>query len=277
MILNPTRSNVPHICVTSVTKSQISLQFALRPGIFELKVILRHEHQMIPKMTMSHTMPKVPHVCVNSIHESQISLRFALRPAIFEIQAILRQMQRHFETSVPNDPKMTLNPTRSNDPQMIPINVLAIFTSHKFYSILLYNQLFWDVGHFETSVLNNPKITLYPTYPIYVSVVSTSPKFQSVMLYNQPFLRYRPFWTTAPNDPKMTLNPTRSKIGHVCVTSIRQSQISLRFALRPPFSRYHTFYNSPLSSMLNRPKRKKNAKNLTLVETLRGSLHMVPD
>ncbi len=36
MTLNPTRSNAPHVFVTSVTESQISFHFALRPAVFEL-------------------------------------------------------------------------------------------------------------------------------------------------------------------------------------------------------------------------------------------------
>ncbi len=35
------------------------------------------------------------------------------------------------------------------------------------------------------------------------------------------------------NDPKMALNVTRSRSRHICTTGTFESQISLRFALRP--------------------------------------------
>ena len=41
------------------------------------------------------------------------------------------------------------------------------------------------------------------------------------------------FEISALNDPKMTLNPTRSNVFHICITSIYECQISIRFALRP--------------------------------------------
>ncbi len=48
MILNPTRSNIPHVCVTSIHESQISLRFAVRRAIFEMQAILRTVHRMTP-------------------------------------------------------------------------------------------------------------------------------------------------------------------------------------------------------------------------------------
>ena len=133
-------------------------------------------------------------------------------------------------------------------------------------------------------------------------MVSPIPKFHSVSLYGQPFLRYRPFWDKCtewpPNWPWTLQGQSPCK----CIASIPDTQISLRFAVRPavfefairtewpqsdiehyrvkgthykvklytyillmfpsskfhsvllydqPFSRYHTFYNSPLTTMLN--------------------------
>ncbi len=49
MTLNPTSSNVPHIFITIVPESQISLRFALRPAFFNIQAILRQVHQMTPK------------------------------------------------------------------------------------------------------------------------------------------------------------------------------------------------------------------------------------
>ena len=89
--LNPTRSNVPHICITTVPDSQISLHFAPASHFRETG----HFETSAPneaKMTMNHTKSHIPHICVSSIHDSHILLRFALRPAVSEIQAILRQV-----------------------------------------------------------------------------------------------------------------------------------------------------------------------------------------
>ncbi len=49
MTLNPTSSIVPHIFITTVPESQISLRFALRPAFFNIQAILRQVHQMTPK------------------------------------------------------------------------------------------------------------------------------------------------------------------------------------------------------------------------------------
>ena len=36
----------------------------------------------------------------------------------------------------------------------------------------------------------------------------------------------------APNDPQMTLTNRRSRVPHICITTVPESQISVRFALR---------------------------------------------
>ncbi len=89
-------------------------------------------------------------------------------------------------------------------------------------------------------------LKLCQMFPIYVLLVSTMPNFHSVSLSNQPFCRYRPFWDkcslgvtcllekSAPDDPKVISNPTRAIDVPIYVfTSVPDSQISVRFALRP--------------------------------------------
>ena len=49
MTLNPTQSNVPHTCVTSIHDFQISLRFALRPAILGIQAIFRQVLQMSQK------------------------------------------------------------------------------------------------------------------------------------------------------------------------------------------------------------------------------------
>ncbi len=80
--LNSTRSNVPHLCETSILESQIWVAFTLRSPRFWDTGYYQTNAPNDPKM--------IPHICVTSIPESHISLSFALRPAIFKILHILR-------------------------------------------------------------------------------------------------------------------------------------------------------------------------------------------
>ncbi len=60
-----------------------------------------------------------------------------------------------------------------------------------------------------------------------------SPKIYSVSLFDQPFSRYRPFWDNCTEWPQIDLAQYKVKLPYICITSVRDSQISLRFALRP--------------------------------------------
>ena len=91
MTLNHT--NVPHTCITSIHKSQVSISFALRSAVFEIRPFETSAPNG-PKMTLNHTRLNVPNICMTSILESQISPRFGLWPTVFEIQAILTQVHR---------------------------------------------------------------------------------------------------------------------------------------------------------------------------------------
>ena len=77
------------ICVTSVSKSQISLFFNLRPTVSELQVILRLVHRMTPNDLERHKFKGTPY-----IHSVSIPFRFALWLSIFELHVILRQVHR---------------------------------------------------------------------------------------------------------------------------------------------------------------------------------------
>ena len=59
---------------------------------------------------------------------------FALGPDVFEL--------RHFETSAPNDPKMTLNTNIQGTCKRYTIHVLLVHLSHKFETVSLYDQAF---------------------------------------------------------------------------------------------------------------------------------------
>ncbi len=60
-----------------------------------------------------------------------------------------------------------------------------------------------------------------------------SHKFHSVSLYDQPFSRYRPFWDKYTEWPQSDLEPYKAKLPYICIIRVHDSQISLRFALRP--------------------------------------------
>ncbi len=193
MTLNHTQSKLPHICVTRLQESHISLRFALRPAIFDIQAILRQWHRTIPKWPSTLQGHMCP-ICVTSIHESHISLRFALRPAVFEIQAILRQEHR----MTPNwswTLQGQITPYRYNNCPRVPSFTLFRSTSNRFQV----------TGHFDTSALNDPKMTLntghqilemHPMtpnwtwtlnsqkYSIYTKYLPLRPKFCSVLLYN---------------------------------------------------------------------------------------------
>ena len=62
MSLNPTRLNVPHLCITSVPDSPISLIFTLQPSILELQAILRKKLRMTPNYR-EHKIKNIPYMC----------------------------------------------------------------------------------------------------------------------------------------------------------------------------------------------------------------------
>ena len=126
---------------------------------------------------------------------------------------------------------------------------------------------FWDkCTKWPQNNLEHFKVIQSP----YVLLISTSLKFHSFSLYGQPFSSYRPFWDNCTEWPPKTLNTTRSKVYHTCVTSVPESQILVRFALRPALSMIsHFFYNSPLTPMLNAHKKcqKSKIRNFTILYT----------
>ncbi len=91
-------------------------------------------------------------MCVTSIHESQISVCFALRPAVYEIR-----YNFEIEINALNDPKITLNPARSN---LLSICIASIPESQMFRSMTIR---FRDTGYFKKSAPSDPKMTLNHT------------------------------------------------------------------------------------------------------------------
>ena len=104
MILNTTRSKVPHISSTSIPESEISICFALWTDIFELLLILRECFEW-PQNDLEHWGN--PYSSTGT-PESQISICFAPQPAMFHLE----------KKSAENHPKITLNTIRSKVPNI---------------------------------------------------------------------------------------------------------------------------------------------------------------
>ncbi len=111
--LNTARSDVPHIHTRTTPEFQISFRFPLRPAIFELQHIFETSVPNDPTRTLN-TKRSTPYNMYNmpTTTEYQISLRFLLRSAVIESGDILCR------TDALNDPKMTLNTTRSKVPNI---------------------------------------------------------------------------------------------------------------------------------------------------------------
>ena len=87
MTLNPTRSNVPHTCVTGIHRVPNFTPFCSMTVVFEMQAILRQLHRMTLKWPWTYKVKScIPYVLPVS---SSIKFQsFNLRPAIFESQAI---------------------------------------------------------------------------------------------------------------------------------------------------------------------------------------------
>ncbi len=93
----------------------------------------------------------------------------------------------------PNDPKMTLNPIKSNVPR---ICVTSVWLPN-FSPFCSTASPFRVTSHFETIAPNDTKMTLNTTRSIVPHIcVNSLHKFQMSLcsLYDQPFLKYSLFW-----------------------------------------------------------------------------------
>ncbi len=60
-----------------------------------------------------------------------------------------------------------------------------------------------------------------------------SPQFHFLSLYEQTFCVTSHFEKRTPNDHNMALNHIRLKVFYICLNSVHESQISVRFTLWP--------------------------------------------
>ena len=80
------------------------------------------------------------------------------------------------ETSPENNREMILNAAMRSK---VPLYAIQVLPSTKFQPISLYIHHFWVTGHFETSAMNNPQMTLNikgQRYLIYILLVPIIPK-----------------------------------------------------------------------------------------------------
>ncbi len=141
----------------------------------------------------------------------------------------------YFETSVPNDPKTTLSPTRSN--VQYPIYWLLVSICSKFHSVYFYDQPFlrcwpfwkkcteWPQNDFESYKVNVPHTCVIG---IHESQISVHFALWPAVLEIQTILRQVHQMT-----PKWSWTLQGQNIPIICITSILESQISLRFTLWP--------------------------------------------
>ncbi len=212
------------LCVTSIHESQISSISLLRPAVVELHAILRQVHWMTPKS------PWILQGQMYPIHALQVSTR-----------PIFHSVSRYDEPFLSYRPfweKCTKWP--QNDLKLYKVKYTP-YMCYKYprgvnFTVSLYDKSFSSYWPFwekctklPQSDLEHYKLKCSP----HVLIVSMIPKFHSVSLYNQPFLRYRAFWDKCTEWPQNDLEPYKVKLPYLCITNVRNSQISLRFALRP--------------------------------------------
>ena len=147
MTLNPTKSNVPHICFTSIHESQISLRSLHGERFLRYRPFWEDAPNGL-QMTLNTTSSKIP-------SELLVSLISKVHSASIYGQPFLRYS--HFETSTPNATKMTLKPTWYQGTRYVCYYWTRVPNFTPFRSMA---RSFQDTSHFETSSLNDPKLTL---------------------------------------------------------------------------------------------------------------------
>ncbi len=144
---NTKRWQLPPTCSAITPKSQISTHVTLWYAVLTYSPFWESAPNS-NKMTFNTKRSKIPHVHITTTPMSQISIYFALRPAVFDLQGILGHVQWM-------NPKWTwtIKVKGTLYIQLLPT------PSAKVHSVSLYG-CFRVTGHFGTSALNGPKMTL---------------------------------------------------------------------------------------------------------------------
>ena len=149
------------------------------------------------------------------------------------------QVTGQFETSAPNDCKITLNPTRSNVPHIC-------YKCPWFPNFSPFHSRFCNAGHFKKSALNPPKMPVNPTLPhtgVTIIKESQNPKFQSVLLNDQLFWRYRPSWNKFTEWPINDLGHYEQRYAIYVLLLSHNPKFHPLFLYDHPFSRYKVVNN----------------------------------
>ena len=127
----------------------------------EFRSVLLYDQSCWSYRPLWETCTERPHMILNTTWSNvyllllspspRISLRFDQRPAVSNAG--------HFETSAPDDPKMTLNTTRP----MVAHTCYYCPWIPNFSPFHSKTSHFRVTGDFQTSVLNDPKMALKPT------------------------------------------------------------------------------------------------------------------
>ncbi len=163
----------------------------------------------------------------------------------------------HFNTSPPNDPKMTFSTTRSYAPH---IHVTSIYESQISRLLLLSVSLLWRTVFWNTSKIYPfrdkcnewPQINLDPYITLFMQ--NNCPRVSNFTQFHSTTSR---FWNTGqvhritPTWP-WTVQGQRYTINVLLVSQSPKFHSGLLYD--QPFSKYCTFYNSPLTTMLNAPQ-----------------------
>ncbi len=143
MTLKPTRSNIPHICITSIPGSQISLGFALRPAVFEIRSFWDKCTEWPQSDGEPCKVKYIPFVLLVHTRVPNFSPFCSTTSRFWDTG--------NFETMHRITPKWPW----TLQGQVYPIYVLPVSLSPKFQSTLLCDQPFSRSGHFETIAPND--------------------------------------------------------------------------------------------------------------------------
>ena len=150
--LNPTRSPVPHIGVTSIHESHISLRFGLWPAVFKIQAILKKKTTPTdPKMTLNPTGQ------IHHIHVLLVSMTPKFRSISLYDQPFSKY--RQFWGKCTEWPQNDLKPYKVKGTSYVfyyypRVCVLSISLSIKFHLIFLDDQPFS-----RYNVVDNQKCT----------------------------------------------------------------------------------------------------------------------
>ena len=111
---------------------------------------------MTPKMTLNTMRSKVPHICYTITPKSQISFILLYN----HLLSSYRPFRDKCIECPPNDLRLIIINTIFKRSKVLHIHFTSTQLGPIFHSVSLYGQPFSSTGHCETSLPNDPQITL---------------------------------------------------------------------------------------------------------------------